>query len=154
MSKFGIVIHGGAGTILRSQLSPEDEKAYREGLADSLQAGYLILEGGGTAIEAVQAAVVVMEDNPLFNAGKGAVFTHDGDHEQDACIMDGATKNVGAVAAVKRIKNPIMLARLVYDRSPHILLAGNGAEEFAAANGMELVEDPQYFFSEHRWKQW
>ncbi|MEE9441984.1 MAG: isoaspartyl peptidase/L-asparaginase [candidate division Zixibacteria bacterium] len=153
MTNLSIAIHGGAGTILRASMTPEKEKAYLDGLTQSLKAGYEILKKGGTALDATQAAVVVMEDSPLFNTGVGAVFTHDGGHEQDACIMDGATKNVGAVANVRRIKNPILLARLVYDKSPHILFAGEGAEKFAASNSMTLVEDMTYFDTEFRYEQ-
>jgi len=149
-----LVIHGGAGTILKQFMTPEKEKAYRAGLTDSLTAGYAILKDGGPALEAVQAAVVVMEDNPLFNAGKGAVYTHEGTHEQDACLMDGPTRRVGAIAAVKRIANPIKLARLVMERSEHILLCGDGAETFAAEQGMKLVDDPSYFDTDERRKQW
>jgi beta-aspartyl-peptidase (threonine type) len=150
---FAIAIHGGAGTILRAKMTEEKEAAIRTALAESLQAGYDILHDGGTALNATQRAVMVMEDSPLFNAGKGAVFNHDGVNEQDACIMDGATKNVGAVAGVKKIRNPILLARLVLDKSPHVLLSGEGAEQFAVKQGMELVEDPKYFFTEFRWNQ-
>lgn len=149
-----LVIHGGAGIILKQFMTREKEAAYRAGLTDSLKAGYAVLKDGGPALEAVQAAVLVMEDNPLFNAGKGAVYTHEGTHEQDACIMDGPTKNVGAVAAVKRIANPIKLARLVMDHSPHVLLCGDGAEKFAMDNGMSLVDDPSYFDTDERRKQW
>jgi L-asparaginase / beta-aspartyl-peptidase len=138
---------------MRMELTPEKEKAFRDGLLDSLRAGHEVLRGGGKALDAVQAAVVSMEENPLFNAGKGAVFTHDGVNEQDACIMDGATKNVGAIAGVRRIKNPILLARLVFDKSEHILFCGEGAEEFAVEHGMTLIDDPKYFWTEHRWKQ-
>ncbi|MFH1700779.1 MAG: isoaspartyl peptidase/L-asparaginase [Candidatus Zixiibacteriota bacterium] len=154
MTNFSIAIHGGAGTILRTSMTPEKEKAYLEGLTQSLKAGYEILKNGGTALDATQASVVVMENNPLFNTGVGAVFTHDGGHEQDACIMEGATKNVGAVANVRRIKNPILLARMVYDKSDHILFAGEGAEKFAVANGMTLVDDMTYFDTEFRREQW
>ncbi|MCK5125284.1 MAG: isoaspartyl peptidase/L-asparaginase [candidate division Zixibacteria bacterium] len=153
MSNCAIAIHGGAGTILRTSMTPEKEKAYLVGLKESLTAGYEILKGGGTSMDAVIASVVAMENNPLFNAGVGAVFTHDGGHEQDACICDGATKNVGAVAAVKRVKSPITLARLVLEKSPHVLLAGDGAEKFAVANGMELVADQSYFDTDFRRKQ-
>ena len=149
---FGIVVHGGAGTILKSNMTPELEEEYRELLKVSLKAGYDVLESGGTSLDAVQKAVNIMEDSPLFNAGRGAVFTHEGLNEQDACIMDGATLNVGAVAAVKHIARPIDLARLVLDKSPHVLLAGEGAEDFAQANGMKLVA-PDYFFTERRWEQ-
>ncbi|MCK4573157.1 MAG: isoaspartyl peptidase/L-asparaginase, partial [candidate division Zixibacteria bacterium] len=148
-----IAIHGGAGTILRANLTDERERDIRAKLAESLRAGHDILKFGGTAIDAVQAAIVVMEDSPLFNAGKGAVYTHDGSHEQDACLMDGATRNVGAVAAVKRIRNPILLARLVLDQSTHVLLSGEGAETFATKNGMELVDDQLYFDTEFRYQQ-
>jgi beta-aspartyl-peptidase (threonine type) len=134
-------------------MSPEKEKAYLDGLRESLRAGHDVLRGGGLALDAVQAAVLSMEENPLFNAGKGAVFTHEGTHEQDACIMDGVTRNVGAIAAVRRIRNPILLARLVMDKSQHVLLCGEGAERFAVANGMTLVDDPKYFWTEHRWNQ-
>jgi L-asparaginase / beta-aspartyl-peptidase len=153
ISNFALAIHGGAGTIMRMELTPDKEKAFREGLTDSLRAGYEILRDGGRALDAVLAAVVSMENNPLFNAGVGAVFTHDGVNEQDASIMDGATKNVGAIAGVRRIKNPILLARLVFDKSEHILFCGEGAEKFAVENGMTLVDDPKYFWTEHRWKQ-
>ncbi|MFQ6008079.1 MAG: isoaspartyl peptidase/L-asparaginase family protein [Candidatus Zixiibacteriota bacterium] len=149
---FAIAIHGGAGTILKSKITPEKERAYRDALIESLFVGYNILASDGIALDAVQKAVNVMEDSPLFNAGKGAVFTHDGQHEQDACVMDGATRNAGAVAIVRRIKNPIDLARLVMEKSSHVLLAGEGAEAFAQAHGMEFV-DNKYFFTEHRWQQ-
>lgn len=150
---FALAVHGGAGTILRAFMTPEKEASYLDGLRRSLAAGYEVLDSGGRAIDAVQAAVNVMEDSPLFNAGKGAVFTHEGTHEQDACIMDGKTRDAGAVAAVTRIKNPVNLARLVLERSTHVLLGGEGAEAFALANGMELVSDRKYFFTEHRWEQ-
>ncbi|MEW5795903.1 MAG: isoaspartyl peptidase/L-asparaginase [Candidatus Zixiibacteriota bacterium] len=153
MNNFAIAIHGGAGTILRYELTPEKEKAYRDGLADSLRSGWNVLRDGGLALEAVQAAVVSMEDNPLFNAGKGAVFTHEGINEQDACIIDGRTKSVGAIAGVRRIKNPILLARLVLEKSEHVLFCGVGAEKFAVENGMIPVDDPGYFWTEHRWNQ-
>jgi len=153
MSNYAIAIHGGAGTILRMEMTPEKEDGYRSGLIAALRAGHAVLADGGSALDATQAAVVSMEDNPLFNAGKGAVFTHDGLHEQDACLMDGATRNVGAIAAVRRIRNPILLARLVLDKSPHVLLAGEGAEKFAVAHGMTLVDDPKYFYTEQRRQQ-
>ena len=149
---FALAIHGGAGTILRINMTPEKEQAYRDGLTASLAAGYDVLDARGTALDAVQAAVNVMEDSPWFNAGKGAVFTHDGVNEQDACLMDGATRNAGAVAAVRHIRNPINLARLVLERSSHVLLAGDGAEAFAVANGVELV-DSEYFHTDQRWEQ-
>ncbi|MBD3256952.1 beta-aspartyl-peptidase [candidate division GN15 bacterium] len=147
-----IAIHGGAGTIMKTMMTDEKEKAYRDKLTESLQAGYAVLKEGGPAIDAVLAAVRVMEDSPLFNAGKGAVFTHEGENEQDACICDGNSRNVGAVAAVRRIASPIMLARLVLDRSPHVLLSGEGAETFAQEHGIELV-DKEYFHTDFRWNQ-
>jgi beta-aspartyl-peptidase (threonine type) len=149
---FAIAIHGGAGTILKSKMTPEKEQAYHDALAESLRAGYDVLVNGGTALDAVQQAVKVMEDSPLFNAGKGAVFTHEGKNEQDACIMDGATRNAGAVALLRRVRNPIELARLVLEKSPHVMLAGEGAEAFAEQHDIEFVE-PEYFFTDHRWEQ-
>jgi beta-aspartyl-peptidase (threonine type) len=152
MPDFGIVIHGGAGAIARSKMTPELEKGYIEGLTDSLMAGFEILDSGGSSLDAVQKAVNIMEDNPLFNAGRGAVFTHAERNEMDAAIMDGKTLRAGAVAGVRRVKNPISLARLVMEKLPHVLLARDGAEEFARAQGMELMPD-EYFFTEMRWKQ-
>jgi len=152
IDSFALAIQGGAGTILKSKMTPEKEQAYRNALVESLSVGYDVLASGGTALDAAQKAVNVMEDSPLFNAGKGAVFTHDGHHEQDACIMDGATRNVGAVAMLHRIKNPIDLARLVMEKSSHIFLAGEGAEEFARAHGIDFADD-EYFHTEFRWKQ-
>lgn len=152
-ANFAIAIHGGAGTILRANLTEEKERDIRIVLAESLQTGYDILHDGGSSLNAVQGAVMVMENSPLFNAGVGAVFTHEGGHEQDACLMDGLTKNVGAVAAVKRIANPIALARLVLDKSDHVLLSGAGAETFAELNGVELVPDESYFDTDFRRQQ-
>jgi L-asparaginase / beta-aspartyl-peptidase len=149
---FAIAIHGGAGTIHRKAITPEQETAFRNGLTASIDAGYHILSDGGSALDAVVRAVFVMENNPIFNAGKGSVFTHDGVNEMDACVMDGATHAVGAVANVRRIANPILLARMVMEKSKHVLLAGDGAEEFAVTNGIALVE-PGYFFTQHRWEQ-
>jgi len=126
-----LVIHGGAGTILKSQMTPEKEKAYQQGLNDALQTGYDILSKGGTALDAVEASIKVLEDNPLFNAGKGAVFTNEGKNELDASIMDGKTLKAGAVAGVTTIKNPITAARAVMDKSEHVMMAGKGAEKFA-----------------------
>ena len=147
-----IVIHGGAGTIGRKDMTPEMDKQYRAGLKQALDAGYAVLKQGGKSLDAVQAAIRVMEDNPLFNAGKGAVFDHDGKNELDAAIMDGTDLKAGAVAGVEHIKNPIDLARLVMDKTPHVLLIGDGAEEFAKSQGMPLV--PQsYFFTQHRWDE-
>ncbi|HYP49842.1 MAG TPA: isoaspartyl peptidase/L-asparaginase [Pyrinomonadaceae bacterium] len=145
----GIVIHGGAGVITRGTLTPEQEKEYRAALEQAVLAGYKILQAGGTSLDAVEAAVRIMEDSPLFNAGKGAVFTSEGTNELDASIMDGKTLKAGAVATLKRIKNPISLARLVMQKSPHVMMIGEGAEKFARENGVETV--PQsYFFTQRR----
>jgi beta-aspartyl-peptidase (threonine type) len=149
--KFVLVIHGGAGTILKSQMTAEKEKAYQQGLNDALQKGYDVLSKGGTALDAVEATIKIMEDNPLFNAGKGSVFTHEGKNEMDASIMDGKTLKAGAVAGVTTIKNPITAARAVMDKSGHVMMAGKGAEQFAAQEGCTIV-DPSYFFTEDRWK--
>lgn len=149
---FAIAIHGGAGTILKANMTPELERAYLDGLTQSLTAGYDLLDRGGQALDAVQAAVNVMEDSPLFNAGKGAVFTHEGHNEQDACIMDGRNRQVGAVAMVRHIRNPINLARKVLEHSPHVLLAGDGAEAFARRHGVAFA-DADYFFTQQRWDQ-
>jgi L-asparaginase / beta-aspartyl-peptidase len=147
-----LAIHGGAGTILRSLMTPELEREYRGGLEDALNAGWAILEKGGTAMDAVEAAVVSLEDFPLFNAGRGSVFTHEGKNEMDAAIMDGATLRAGAVAFVRNVKNPVKLARLVMQRTPHVLLAGRGADQFAVETGVEMADDA-YFFTEHRYEQ-
>jgi beta-aspartyl-peptidase (threonine type) len=145
----GIVIHGGAGVITRGSLTTEQEKEYRVALEQAVLAGYKVLQAGGTSLDAVEAAVRIMEDSPLFNAGKGAVFTSEGTNELDASIMDGKTLKAGAVATLKRIKNPISLARLVMQKSPHVMMIGEGAEKFASENGVELV--PQsYFFTQRR----
>lgn len=149
---FGIVIHGGAGTILKLNMTPELEEAYHAKLNESIQAGYDILKDGGTALDATQRAVNVMEDSDLFNAGKGAVFTHDGENEQDATIICGRTLDTGAVAGVKHVKNPIDLARVVMDKSEHVLFGAEGAEKFAALHNIELV-DKEYFFTKKRWQQ-
>lgn len=147
-----LAIHGGAGTILRSQMTPDLEREYRSGLETALLAGWKVLDSGGSAIDAVEAAVVSLENFPLFNAGRGAVFTHDGRQEMDACIMDGSSLRAGAVAAVEHVKNPIKLARLVMQETQHVLLAGDGASEFARQQGVEFETD-EYFFTEHRWLQ-
>ncbi|WP_083990245.1 isoaspartyl peptidase/L-asparaginase family protein [Flavihumibacter petaseus] len=149
--KYVLVIHGGAGTILKSQMSPEKEKAYREGLTQALEKGYAILKSGGSALDAVTAAVTVLEDNPLFNAGKGAVFTHEGKNEMDAAIMDGSKQAAGSVAGVTVIRNPILAARAVMEKSNHVMMTGKGAEAFAASQGIAIV-DPSYFYTEERWK--
>jgi beta-aspartyl-peptidase (threonine type) len=145
-----LVIHGGAGTIDRADLSPELERAYRQKMEQALQAGYQILKNGGTSVDAVAATIVIMEDSPLFNAGKGASFSYEGHNEMDASIMDGRDLNAGAVAGVKRAKNPVLLARAVMDKSIHVMMAGDGADEFAKDNSLQLV-DPEYFYTERRW---
>jgi beta-aspartyl-peptidase (threonine type) len=150
-SKFVLVVHGGAGTILKSQMSAEKEKAYTESLKEALEKGAAILEKGGLAMDAVEASVRVLEDNPLFNAGKGAVFTNDGKNELDASIMNGKTLEGGAVAGVQTIKNPITAARAVMEKSPHVMMTGRGAEQFAMEQGVEIV-DPSYFHTDERWK--
>lgn len=137
---------------MRSAMTPELEAEYRGGLEAALQAGWNILERGGPSLDAVEAAVVSLEDFHLFNAGRGSVFTHEGKNEMDAAIMDGRTLDAGAIAFVKNVKNPIKLARLVMERTPHILLAGPGANEFAHEAGVEFADDA-YFFTEHRYEQ-
>lgn len=146
-----LVIHGGAGTILRGQMSAEREKEYTDALNAALDKGYAILDGGGTALDAVETAIRSMEDNPLFNAGKGAVFTNEGKNELDASIMDGRTLAAGSVAGVTTIRNPISAARAVMERSPHVMMAGPGAEKFAKEQGLDIV-DPGYFRTEGRWR--
>lgn len=148
-NSFAIAIHGGAGTILRENMSPEMEKAYTAKLEEAIRAGYEILKNGGSSLDAVEQTIHVLEDSPLFNAGKGAVFTHDGENEMDAAIMDGNTLAAGSVAGVKTIKNPISLARKVMDASPHVMLSGKGAEQFAKEQNIEQV-DPSYFYTESR----
>ena len=148
-AKFAIAIHGGAGTILKSQMSDSLEAAYTEVLTMAVRAGHQVLSSGGSAIDAVGVSINILEDSPLFNAGKGAVFTHDGTNELDASIMDGATLNAGAVAGVTHIKNPIDLARSVMEQSPHVFMYGDGAEIFAQEQGFNLV-DQSYFFTQGR----
>ncbi len=146
-----LVIHGGAGTILKKYMSPEKEKAYSKSLEHALEVGYGILEKGGSALDAVEATVRILEDDPLFNAGRGSVFTHDGRNELDASIMNGADLKAGSVAGVTTIKNPITAARAVMERSEHVMMVGPGAEKFASSMGLEIV-DPSYFKTEARWK--
>jgi len=153
MSKFTLVIHGGAGTILKADMTPELEMAYTEGLKAALDAGYAVLEEGGSAINAVKAASVALEDNVLFNAGRGAVFTKKGVHEMDAAIMDGKTLNAGAVAGIRNVRNPIELATEVMLNSSHVFLSGEGANDFAIKQGVKLEPD-EYFFSQFRYDQW
>jgi beta-aspartyl-peptidase (threonine type) len=146
---FALAIHGGAGTLPRAQMQPQREARYRTGLERALRVGYDVLHTGGSSIDAVTAAVVVLEDDPLFNAGRGAVLNEAGAHELDASIMDGATLRAGAVAAARRIRNPVLAARAVMEKSPHVMLAGAGADAFARKKGLELVT-PDYFTTRQR----
>ena len=146
-----LAIHGGAGVITKASMTPEKEAAYHVALEKSLRAGGEVLTKGGTSLDAVQAAILVMEDDPLFNAGVGAVFTADGGHELDASIMDGADRNAGSVAGVKRVRNPILAARAVMDKSRHVMFAGEGADAFAASQGLDMVA-PSHFDTERRRK--
>jgi beta-aspartyl-peptidase (threonine type) len=148
---FAIAIHGGAGTISKAGFTPEKEAAYRAKLTESVEAGYAILEKGGTSLDALTASINILENSPFFNAGKGAVYTHDETHEMDASIMDGKNRQAGAVAGVKHIENPINLARLVMDESVHVMLSGDGAETFAKSQGVALV-DNNIFDTDHRYK--
>ncbi len=147
-----IAIHGGAGVISRDQLGPDDGAAYRTGLAEALDAGYAVLEAGGSSLDAVTTAVRLLEDNPLFNAGKGAVLAHDGYAELDASIMNGRDLAAGAVTGLRHVKNPIDLARRVMEQSPHVFLSGTGAEEFALTQGLTLVPN-EYFITPTRKRQ-
>ena len=149
--RWGIVVHGGAGTLQRSALTPEREAAIRAALAQALQAGHAVLARGGTSLDAVEAALCVLEDSPYFNAGKGAVFSHEGRNELDASLMDGHTRAAGAVAGLRHVKNPIRLARAVMEHSPHVMMVGEGAESFAQTQGVELVPE-SYFRTEERWQ--
>ena len=153
MSKLTIVIHGGAGTILREHMTADLEVAYTEGLKAAVDAGFAVLEQGGAAVNAVKAAIVVLEDNVLFNAGRGSVFTKKGVQEMDAAIMNGATLEAGAVAGVRNVRNPIMLATEVMLHSNHVFLSGKGANDFAIKQGVKLEPD-EYFFSQFRYDQW
>ena len=150
-AEFSIIIHGGAGTILKKNMTPEKEDAYKSKLEEAIHVGYDILKNGGTSIDAVQKTINVMEDSPLFNSGKGAVFTNAGTNEHDASIMDGKTLNAGASAGTTTVRNPINLARVIMDDSPHVMLSGKGAEEFAQEQGLQIVE-PDYFYTENRFK--
>lgn len=152
MSNYAIAIHGGAGTILRSTMTPEKEAEYKQALADAINAGEAVLKANGSALDAVEAAIVSLENNPLFNAGKGAVFTNMGKNEMDASLMDGKDLRAGAVAGVQNIKNPIKLSRAVMDQSEHVMLAGLGAMEFAEKVGAEFADD-EYFFVPMRFEQ-
>jgi beta-aspartyl-peptidase (threonine type) len=150
--KFMLVIHGGAGTINRKNMTPEREREYRAALEQALRTGQAVLARGGSSLDAVEATVRFMEDSPLFNAGKGAVFTHEGRNELDSSIMDGKTMKAGAVAGVTIVKNPISVARAVMEKSNRVMLIGKGAELFATKMGLEIV-DPSYFWTERRWKE-
>lgn len=148
--KYVMVIHGGAGTILKSKMTPEKEVAYKKALTEALQAGYAVIKSGKSSLDAVEATIHVLEDCPLFNAGKGAVFTHDGRNEMDASIMEGKTLKAGAVAGVMTIRNPISAARAVMEKSEHVMMIGGGAELFAKEVGLQIV-DPSYFYTKERW---
>ena len=152
MTKYAIAIHGGAGTILKSAMTPEKETAYCKGLSDAVEAGEKILAAKGTSLDAVEAAIRVLENNPLFNAGKGAVFTNDGKNEMDASIMVGDTLAAGAVAGIKNVKNPISLARAIMEKSEHVLMCGEGAAQFAKSINTEFADD-SYFFVQARFEQ-
>lgn len=148
---YAIAIHGGAGTITRASMTPEKEAAYLAALDSALLLGETVLQNGGTALDAVEKTIVFLEDCPLFNAGRGAVFTHEGRNELDASIMDGTTQKAGAVGSVMTVKNPIRLARAVMDKSPHVFLSGRGAEQFAIENQIDTI-DPKWFYTDERWK--
>src|SRR5213082_4260142 len=150
--RIALAVHGGAGTIERSKMTPEREREYRSGIENALRAGSTILRRGGAALDAVEATVRVLEDDPHFNAGKGSVFTSAGTNEMDAAIMDGKTLAAGAVAGIEHVRNPIVLARAVMEKSKHVMMIGRGAEEFAKRNGIELV-DTKYFFTVRRWDE-
>ncbi len=149
--KWALAVHGGAGVIERKDLTPQQDVAYREAMARVAEAGAAVLRAGGSSLDAIEATIHLMEDDPLFNAGRGAVFSAEGRNELDASIMDGATLKAGAVAGATRTRHPISLARAVMEKSPHVMLSGPGADAFAAEQGLEQVE-PSYFFTERRWK--
>ena len=153
MSRFGIAIHGGAGTILKSEMTPEKESLYTRGLEIAVNAGYEVLDRGGTSLESVEAAIMELENNPLFNAGRGSVFNAIGQHEMDASIMEGKTLHAGAVASVRNLKNPISLASKVLHHSDHVLLIGEGAKQFGQLHEA-VFENDEYFFDQHRHDQW
>ncbi len=151
--KYVLLVHGGAGTILKTSMTPILEKSYRKGLQEALDAGYEVLRQGGSAVNAVKASTLILEDNPLFNAGKGSVFTKKGVQEMDAAIMNGADLKAGCVAGVRNVRNPIELAYQVMTSSDHVFLSGEGANDFALSQGMKLEPD-EYFFSQFRYDQW
>ena len=148
--RVAFIVHGGAGVISKSEMTPAMEKQYRDKLQEAVLAGYAVLQAGKSSMDAVETAIRILEDSPLFNAGKGAVFTNDGKNELDASVMDGKTLAAGAVAGLRRVKNPITLARAVMEKSPHVMMIGDGAEKFAAEQKVELV-DAKYFWTQHRW---
>jgi beta-aspartyl-peptidase (threonine type) len=150
--KWAVVVHGGAGVIERSSMSPEAEKQYRAGMTEAINAAGAVLDKGGSSLDAVEAAIRLLEDNPMFNAGRGAVFAADGTNQLDAAIMEGKTMMAGAVADVRTTRHPISLARAVMEQSPHVMLVGSGADAFAAHVHLEQVP-PSFFFTEHRWQQ-
>lgn len=152
-NKFSIAIHGGAGTIQKNNLTAENQKMYCDAMADAIRAGMDILKNGGSSLEAVERAVISLEDVPCFNAGKGSVFTNIGVHEMDAAIMRGDSLDAGAVSGIKNVRNPVSLARAVMEKSNHVFLSADGAEEFARSLGLRFEED-EYFYSEIRHKQW
>lgn len=153
MKRYSIALHGGAGTLIKGDMTPKKEKAYKDALEKALTTGYGILQKNGSALDAVTETVKILEDSPLFNAGKGSVFTHTGTHEMDASIMDGKTQKAGAVSLISGIRNPIGLARDVMEKSEHVFLAGKGAMDFAKALNYPLRE-PAYFYDEFRYQQW
>ena len=153
MDKFTLAIHGGAGTILKQEMTPELELAYLQGLQNALNAGFAVMEKGGSAVNAVKAAVIILEDNILFNAGRGSVFTKEGLHEMDASIMDGSSLDAGAVSGVSNVRNPVALATAVMLHSDHVFLSGKGANDFALKQGIKLEQD-DFFFSQFRYDQW
>lgn len=152
MSRIGLAIHGGAGAISKMKMSPELEQAYHAVLKQALLAGHEILVNNGSSLDAVQKSITILEDDPLFNAGKGSVFTSTGENELDAAIMDGATLMTGMVAGLQQIKNPILLARTIMEKSPHVMLVGHGAELFAKEHDFELVH-PSYFYTQRQWEK-
>jgi beta-aspartyl-peptidase (threonine type) len=153
MNKYSIAIHGGAGTLVKGQMTAVLEATYKKALESALEAGFEVLQNGGTATDAVEKSVMLLEDSPLFNAGKGSVFTAEGTHEMDASIMEGFSLKAGAVSLITGIKNPVSLARDVMDKSEHVFLAGEGALRFAMENNYE-IEKPDYFYNELRYQQW
>src|SRR5215207_560596 len=148
--RLGFILHGGAGVIKKGSLTPAKEAEYRKKLEEAVLAGYKALQDGKTSLDAVEVAIRILEDSPLFNAGKGAVFTADGKNEHDASIMDGKTLGAGSVAGLHHVKNPITLARAVMEKSPHVMMVGDGAEKFAKEQNIELVPE-KYFWTQERW---